>query len=47
MMVTAEEFKQYSSWSSRKKKVWAIYNRFNDINKHKMGPIPVFIKNKK
>ena len=47
MMVTSEEFKQHSSWSSRKKEVWLIYNRFNDINKHKMRPIPVFIKNKK
>ena len=47
MMVPMEEFKEYSSWSDRKKEVWKIYNRFNDINKHKMDPIPVFIKNRK
>jgi len=47
MMVTEQEFSDYSSWSNRKKEVWGIYNRFNDINKHKMRPIPVFIKNNK
>jgi len=44
MMVTKEEFSNYSSWSDRKKEVWKIYNTFNDMNKHKMRPIPVFIK---
>jgi len=47
MKVTKKEFSDYSSWSNRKKEVWGIYNRFNDINKHKMRPIPVFIKNNK
>ena len=47
MKVTKKEFSDYSSWSNRKKEVWRIYNRFNDINKHKMRPIPVFIKNNK
>ena len=47
MTVTTKEFSEYSSWSDRKKEVWRIYNRFNDINKHKMRPIPVFIKKEK
>ena len=47
MTVTKKEFSDYSSWSDRKKEVWKIYNRFNDINKHKMRPIPVFIKKEK
>ena len=47
MMVTTKEFSEHSSWSDRKKEVWGIYNRFNDINKHKMRPIPVFIKKEK
>ena len=47
MIQTPETFKEYSSWSNREKEVWAIYNRLYDKNKHKMGPIPVFIKNKK
>jgi|TARA_R110002020_G_scaffold16114_1_gene57012 NAD+ synthase len=47
MKISKEEFEKYSSWSDRKKEVWKIYNRFNDINKHKMRPIPVFIKKEK
>ena len=47
MMVTKKEFSEYSSWLNRKKEVWEIYNRLNNINKHKMRPIPVFIKKEK
>ena len=44
MLVTKEEFKNYSNWDNRQKEVWRIYNIHNDKNKHKMRPIPVFIK---
>ena len=47
MMVTPKEFVDYPSWTDREKEVWRIYNRLNDANRHKMDPIPVFIKNKK
>jgi NAD+ synthase len=47
MMVTPKEFTDYPSWTDREKEVWRIYNRLNDANRHKMDPIPVFIKNKK
>jgi NAD+ synthase len=47
MMVTPKEFTDYPSWTDREKEVWRIYNRLNDVNRHKMDPIPVFIKNKK
>ena len=45
MKVTAKEFKEYSSWDSRKKIVWGIYNKLYNQNQHKMRPIPVYIKN--
>ncbi len=45
MKVTKKEFMDYSSWDSRKKEVWGIYNKLYDQNKHKMRPIPVYKKN--
>tara|TARA_R110001592_G_scaffold230698_2_gene487665 strand:+ start:289 stop:1044 length:756 start_codon:yes stop_codon:yes gene_type:complete len=45
MKVTKKEFKNYPSWDGRKKEVWGIYNKLYDQNKHKMRPIPVYIKN--
>jgi NAD+ synthase len=40
-MRMAEEGKSPEDFSSRKKEVFLIFNRFNSVNKHKMVPIPV------
>ena len=45
MKISPEEFKDYSSWGVREKEVWELYNKLYDQNKHKMRPIPVYIKN--
>lgn len=42
----AMEFKgNINELSDREKKVYSIYQGFNNKNKHKMLPIPVFVKN--
>lgn len=40
-MKMKEENKDISEFSGRKKEVFKIYNHLNNINKHKMLPIPV------
>ncbi len=40
-MQMSEEGKDQSDFTGREKEVYAIYNKLNTVNRHKMNPIPV------